>query len=77
MYVSVCAWFSFKKQIKFFLTFIEVRTQWVACKVSAKGVKLTLLMTHCVKTSMNVRKMKFISSIYIILGMFSTNCNIN
>ena len=33
------------------------------------GFTLTLLVTHCVHTSMNVIKMKFIASIYIILGM--------
>ena len=39
-----------------FLTFIEVWTQWVASKVNGHAI-------HCVHTSMNVRKMKFISSL--------------
>ena len=38
-------------------------------RVQSTGVTLTLLRTHCVHTSMNVRKMKSISYIYIILGM--------
>ena len=38
-------------------------------------VTLILQGTHCVHTSMNLGKMKFISYIYIILGMFSINYN--
>ena len=44
-------------------------------KLCLKSVTLTLHGTHCVHTSMNLRKMKFISSIYIILGMSSINYN--
>ena len=38
----------------------------VQIKCLPKGVMLTLLVTHCVLTSMNVRKMKFISYIYTL-----------
>ena len=37
------------------------------------GVTLILHVTHCIHTSMNVRKMKFISYIYIILETISIN----
>ena len=55
-----------------FLTFIEVLTQWVACKVSdVLKALLTLHTIHCVHTSLNVRKMNFLSYVYIIFGMVS------
>ena len=40
-------------------------------QIIGKSVMLTLHVTYCVHTSMNVRKMKFISYIYIILGIIS------
>ena len=48
----------------------RMQSKWIP-----KDVMLTVLATHCIHTSVNVRKMKFISYIYItgILGMFSIN----
>ena len=49
-----------------FLRFVEVWTQRVTCKVSDALLMLTLHGTRCVHTSMNLRKMKFISYIYTL-----------
>ena len=45
----------------------------VQSKWRQKGVNLTLQATHCIHTSMNVRKMKFISYIHITLGIIPIN----
>ena len=38
-----------------------------------KEVRLTLHGTHCIYIAITLRKMKFISYIYIILGIISIN----
>ena len=42
------------------------RNESQAKSMMPKGIMLTLLGTHCVHTSMNRRKMKFISYIYTL-----------
>ena len=46
---------------------MKVWTQRVTCKVSDARRTLTLHGTRCVHTSMNLRKMKFISYIYTLI----------
>ena len=65
-YIHVCVPSHAQRQLKIilhFLTLSEVWTQWVSCKVSDSRVTFSLHGAHCVHTSMNVRKMRFLSYI--------------